>query len=420
MDERNDTNIRAVSGYIAKPAINRVVSNSYMYTYISLCCLISLAGLATNIFLFYVIMKVRSLHKPTNFLLLSLTSADLLVCSLMIPVHVERFYNQSFISNESLCLVRKSLYMLTSSASLWSLAVVSLDRMIAVTFPFLYGRYIQTRRVIYFVLAEWILCLALSSVNLYPWSDWKSILPCCSAGMPKVPYFIVTIPGLHLPGAIIFISYLKIFLVSRKQHHKISAQSTSTPYRYPTSPSTYSLSSVNTETENVSALPSPILTPRRRAWTDSNLDHTTRDPIETRRERAVTFVDERTAEGLKPRSNTLCSLRNVAVDGARKIRKKTQNVTHQMMIDLTAAKTVSIMVGVCILCWLPTAVYYAYINARAVNTDNTRLEYVNDVFLLLSFLNSLINPILYANRTRDIKRHSKMILKKCCVRDKFT
>ena len=33
MDERNDTNIRAVSGYIAKPAINRVVSNSYMYTY---------------------------------------------------------------------------------------------------------------------------------------------------------------------------------------------------------------------------------------------------------------------------------------------------------------------------------------------------------------------------------------------------
>ena len=91
-----------------------------------------------------------------------------------------------------------------------------------------------------------------------------------------------------------------------------------------------------------------------------------------------------------------------------------------MMIDLTAAKTVSIMVGVCILCWLPTAVYYAYINARAVNTDNTRLEYVNDVFLLLSFLNSLINPILYANRTRDIKRHSKMILKKCCVRDKFT
>ena len=386
----------------------RFVPPCYMFTYISVCCLVALLGLVTNTFMFYVITRVRSLHKATNFLLLSLTTSDLLVCGVCIPVYVERFYNQSSEPNKTLCLLRKFLFMLTSSASLWSLAVVSLDRMFAVTYPFFHRRHAHTRLVVGVVVVEWLWCFALSSINFFYLDEWKEILCPCAVGMPEEPYYMVTVPGFYLPGFVIFAAYVKIFLISRKHHKNISVQKMSVCQQ----PSyTGSAASLNT-----SLYPTNDILRKPRAYSDTHHEKSSLIVHHSPTLHVSTEVLQPCQQERKPRSTTVDSVRSALAEGARKIRSTTHQVGHEMALDLKAAKTVGVMCGLCVICWVPTALFNAYLNNLNKKRDTVDpnmgvLAYLYDIFLLLGFANSLVNPLLFTFLTKDIKRHSKKIIR---------
>ena len=413
---------------------SRHIPSWYLYLYVSLCGTVAVLGIMSNMFLFYTILRVRRLHKPTNLLLLSLTVADLMVCSLYVPLYIIRFHLQAFAQmNEHLCLISKFLFAATTSLSLWSLAIVSLDRMIAISYPFFYEAHANKRTIVGIVVIEWIFCLCLCSVCFYPWSDWKKILPYCGGGIPK--FFIITIPGLYLPAVIMILAYFKIFLISRKHLIKIRANTVtiSEANSAANSPqvSRVSLdattinSAANTpqvprkslDATTVMYLPdisnSPNLSQRRRAWSDTNLYSTSSlspDLCETRKARSSTVMGI-LAEERKPRSSTIDSLKDIVVHSAKRIRTKTHEMSRELAVDLRAAKTVGIIVGTCSLGWIPTAVYNAYVNA---NPDVTYMKggaaYMNDMFLLLAFINSLVNPVIYTCLTKDIRKSSKKIL----------
>eukprot|EP00061_Rhincodon_typus_P016527 g44792.t1 len=77
---------------------------------------------------------------------------------------------------------------------------------------------------------------------------------------------------------------------------------------------------------------------------------------------------------------------------------------------LALLKTVTIVLGVFIVCWAPT--FIMLLLDFAYTESNLKILHKAEIFLALSTLNSAMNPIIYTLRSRDMRRAFLRIL--CC------
>ncbi|XP_067829018.1 sphingosine 1-phosphate receptor 2-like [Heptranchias perlo] len=84
--------------------------------------------------------------------------------------------------------------------------------------------------------------------------------------------------------------------------------------------------------------------------------------------------------------------------------------------SLALLKTVTIVLGVFIVCWTPTFIIllldFAYLG------NNCKILYKAEYFLGLATLNSAMNPIIYTLRSRDMRRAFMRVLCCCTVMEK--
>lgn len=341
-----------------------VADEYYVILYAVLCVLISLATVVGNILLFFTVLKTSQLRTPTNSLLLSLATADLVAGSIMMPLYVHQFLCRLTDCGDhpNLCLARKFLFLLTSGASITSLGAVSVDRMIAVSYPFVYARKMNAKIVACIIVTIWCMCLILTSAATFgiPIENWEKFLKGCRPGVPRTAFLIVTPTSFYIPGIAILLSYLKIFSIARSHRRKITVHQ------------------------------EPSFQPPMGGLQVSNV-----------REESISHGRER-ASTLTTTTSKKSSVRT------RRITKFRSNLAG----DLKAAKTVSILVGLFLACWSPVAIFYIYINLKKIDvTTSQTFTYVHDAFMLLSFLNTAIDPILYTFLNRDMKSCMKRHLK---------
>lgn len=104
-------------------------------------------------------------------------------------------------------------------------------------------------------------------------------------------------------------------------------------------------------------------------------------------------------EGIKSEvENSVCE--SVAAHGRRRITQRKEN-------NLKAAKTLGIILGAMIVCWVPFLV--------VASVDTMKNELYFSVFTVkfigtISYVNSIINPIIYTYMSRDFKRAVRRIL----------
>lgn len=374
----------------------------YKVSYIITCTCIALVSFTGNSLMFYVISTRRKLQIPTNLFILSLVTADLLSTTLMVPLYIERYAHQEGMrENIPICLLRKYLYIVTSSGSITSLAIISLDRLIAISNPFWYERHI-TKKFLYITLVLiWLWLILFNGVTFYNFESWTQILPNCYSGLPRNLYFIVTPTGFYIPGLIIIFIYLRIFCIARKHQNAINEQKLK--YKSPKD-----------------SFESPISTPYIVRLPYENCSTITISKsdmsiVSSNRTRSNTEVSAYSVDSLascdspKSRSRTITVLSNKITEGKNRIKKAKQNLS----LDLKAAKTIGILVGVFLFCWCPIAIYYIYINIYGYELEtNNQYGYLHDIFMLLSYINSMLDPYLYTLRDKKVKRCVIKILKK--------
>ncbi|KAK9973118.1 hypothetical protein ABG768_023865 [Culter alburnus] len=81
-------------------------------------------------------------------------------------------------------------------------------------------------------------------------------------------------------------------------------------------------------------------------------------------------------------------------------------------------KTVTIVVGVFILCWMPLFVLLLMDFMCNVTTGECRVLFKADYFLGVAMINSFINPIIYTMTSKDIRRAILKLLCKRCLTTK--
>lgn len=83
--------------------------------------------------------------------------------------------------------------------------------------------------------------------------------------------------------------------------------------------------------------------------------------------------------------------------------------------ETKAAKTVGIIVGGFIICWLPF--FTAYLVRAFCDDDSCVPQILMSVFTWLGYCNSAINPVIYGLFSRDFRRAFKTIVCKCTFRE---
>ncbi|CAH3116414.1 unnamed protein product [Porites lobata] len=129
------------------------------------CGVLTVTAVTGNILvlLAVIIDPNRNLRSPFNFLVANLAAADLIVGCFALPMSVEAYTLEALGRWKLTPRVhaRRVLYFISCTASLFSLAALTVDRFVAITYPIKYRIKLNSRRTALISLGLWIISILL-------------------------------------------------------------------------------------------------------------------------------------------------------------------------------------------------------------------------------------------------------------------
>uniref|UniRef100_A0A6I8RHU7 G-protein coupled receptors family 1 profile domain-containing protein n=1 Tax=Xenopus tropicalis TaxID=8364 RepID=A0A6I8RHU7_XENTR len=179
-----------------------------------------------NLLVIISISHFRQLHYPTNFLILSLATADFLIGLVVMPYSMVRSLTSCWYFGDLFCKVHSCLDMTLCTGSIYHLFFISVDRYYAVCHPLHYYKNLTTNVIELFLLTTWsVSCvfsfgLVFSNVHTEGIQDYITSYYCigsCSLTLNKLWGTISSLICFFIPGALMIGIYMHIFSVARNQ-----------------------------------------------------------------------------------------------------------------------------------------------------------------------------------------------------------
>uniref|UniRef100_A0A8C5UK45 D(4) dopamine receptor n=1 Tax=Microcebus murinus TaxID=30608 RepID=A0A8C5UK45_MICMU len=130
------------------------------------------AVLAGNSLVCVSVASERALQTPTNYFILSLAAADLLLALLVLPLFVySEVQGGAWLLSPGLCDALMAMDVMLCTASIFNLCAISVDRFVAVAVPLSYNRQGGGRRQLLLIGATWLLSAAVAAPVLCGLND---------------------------------------------------------------------------------------------------------------------------------------------------------------------------------------------------------------------------------------------------------
>ncbi|KAM4696142.1 adenosine receptor A1-like [Rhinophrynus dorsalis] len=177
-----------------------------------------------NILICLAVLNDRRLRTVTNYFLLSLAIADILVgavaipCAIVLDIGVTR-------CNLYCCLFMSCNLMTFSLASIFGLLAVAVERYISILCPFHYRAFVTPRISLVVILGTWLLA---AFTGMMPLMGWRKPYPpnseCLFGTLISESYMVYLIFfGCVLPPLVVMLFfYARIFLEIRRQIRQIA------------------------------------------------------------------------------------------------------------------------------------------------------------------------------------------------------
>ena len=179
---------------------------------------ISIAGVIFNSSLIVIILSSKKLLRGSRILLLNLLICSTVQCVFGVPMVNATIYDSSF-TTISFCSGVDFIYLSTYFAVDWADLMISINRLVAIVFPHLYYRMIETTTVIACVSVSWIIPFVLSLLTLLkiigqygisqPWNN-------CAVTTSRTLDVMSTV-GFYIPTAATTVCYAAIFITMAQQ-----------------------------------------------------------------------------------------------------------------------------------------------------------------------------------------------------------
>ncbi|XP_069470339.1 D(2) dopamine receptor [Ambystoma mexicanum] len=210
----DDVNNRTNGSYIGEKLI-------YNY-YAMLLTLLIFVIIFGNVLVCIAVSREKALQTTTNYLIVSLAVADLLVATLVMPwvVYLEVVGEWRF--SRIHCDIFVTLDVMMCTASILNLCAISIDRYTAVAMPMLYNtRYSSKRRVTVMISVVWVLSFAVSCPILFGLNNTAD-----HECLIENPTFVVysSIVSFYVPFIVTLLVYVQIYIVLRKRRKRVNTK----------------------------------------------------------------------------------------------------------------------------------------------------------------------------------------------------
>ncbi|XP_060920818.1 D(3) dopamine receptor isoform X1 [Labrus mixtus] len=190
--------------------------------YAMLYSLLILAIVFGNVLVCLAVLRERSLQTTTNYLVVSLAVADLLVASLVMPwaVYLE-VVGGAWLFSRLYCNIFVTLDVMMCTASILNLCAISIDRYTAVVMPVLYNTTHRSRKRVFMMIATvWVLAFAVSCPLLFGFNTTDDPLVCSISNPEFVIYSSVV--SFYLPFIVTLLVYIRIYVFLRMRRKRIT------------------------------------------------------------------------------------------------------------------------------------------------------------------------------------------------------
>ncbi|KAK2816527.1 hypothetical protein Q7C36_022798 [Tachysurus vachellii] len=398
-----------------------------------------------NVLVCMAVSREKALQTTTNYLIVSLAVADLLVATLVMPwvVYLEVVGEWRF--SKIHCDIFVTLDVMMCTASILNLCAISIDRYTAVAMPLLYNtRYSSKRRVTVMISVVWVLSFAISCPLLFGLNNTatRDDAVCEIAN----PAFVVysSIMSFYVPFIITLLVYVQIYVVLRKRRKRVntkrSCQRADAEPQLPlkekcTHPEDVKLHTVIVKTNGsmpaknkktlvikevmqqdsnvevgLMAIPSPPerlkLAPAATGSMMTSQIHAS--PLEdewqpSSDEKNGHAKDAQMPAGAKAFETQTLSNGKTRTNVAKPMSKRKMS-QHK---EKKATQMLAIVLGVFIICWLPF--FITHILKTHCASCYVPLEMYN-AFTWLGYVNSAVNPIIYTTFNVEFRKAFMKIL----------
>ncbi|KAM6973320.1 D(4) dopamine receptor-like [Aplochiton taeniatus] len=150
----------------------QLVDTDYNFPALIFGILLIVVIICGNLLVCLSVYTEKALKTTTNYFIVSLAVADLMLAVLVLPLFVyAEFQGGVWSLNMTLCDSLMTMDVMLCTASIFNLCAISVDRFIAVSIPLNYNRKHVDQRQIVLLSATWILALAVASPVMFGIND---------------------------------------------------------------------------------------------------------------------------------------------------------------------------------------------------------------------------------------------------------
>ena len=334
--------------------------------------IIFLVGTLGNLFTIIAVVRNRNLQYATNYLIVSLSVADTLVCTILVPMrasqHIAYQYNDTV--PKTFVVVAGFVGRVNIIASISTLVCLSIDRYLALSRPLRYATSIRYNlwKVLAVIATVWAVAIFITSLPKFP-------------GVSDTPFLIFFVVFVLTATLVICVTYYRIFRIIAKTVRKMGK-----PIRY-----------------------------------SNNFQEHSREKRATRIACKVSneSLDENSPVSFSAKENTATIYENENAQSSGGLENKTSSkvapTSEQRPAPFSreerkAAKTVGLVIAAFILLVYPRIIMILY---HFGNEETSSSKIARFWMRVLLYANSAVNPAFYAYRHKGFRKEFKKMGLQC-------